>query len=179
MAEPIVRRAPLVWWVGGILLGMTQLIAVAARKPLGVSTQFVVADTLILQEIAPDYVASHPLINSTKYTAVGGSWWLDAGLIVGALLAALLTGGWAFRVVPAWARANGHGPFRRLLFGFVGGILILAGARLAHGCTSGQFASGWAQLSLSVVPFTITMFAFGILTAWLVYRKVPTIEKGA
>ena len=64
-----------------------------------------------------------------------------------------------------------------MIAGFIGGFLILLGARMAHGCTSGQFASGWAQLSLSVVPFTITLFGFGMLTALLVYRKTPDIEK--
>ena len=66
---------------------------------------------------------------------------------------------------------------KRFIAGFIGGFLILLGARFAHGCTSGQFASGWAQLSLSVVPFTITMFGCGVLTAYFVYPKVPTITK--
>ncbi|MEN6308552.1 MAG: YeeE/YedE thiosulfate transporter family protein, partial [Anaerohalosphaeraceae bacterium] len=64
----------------------------------------------------------------------------------------------------------------RFLVGFIAGILILLGARLAHGCTSGQFASGWAQLSLSAVPFTITLFAFGMLAARIVFPKTPDIE---
>ena len=59
----------------------------------------------------------------------------------------------------------------------IGGVFILLGARLAHGCTSGQFASGWAQLSLSVVPFTITMFLFGMIAARIFYPTVPEIER--
>ncbi|MFW5840405.1 MAG: YeeE/YedE thiosulfate transporter family protein [Planctomycetota bacterium] len=178
MDRTVVRKAPLAWWVGGLLLGLTQVMAVAIKKPLGVSTQFVVADTLILQEVRPEWVTGHPLIDSDKYTTTGYSWWLDAGLISGAFLAALCLGRWRLGFLPAWARVNHQGWFKRLLLGFVGGFLILLGARLGHGCTSGQFASGWAQLSLSTVPFTVTMFAFGIAAAWLFYRKSPTIEKG-
>ncbi len=179
MERQVVRKAPLVWWAGGLLLGLTQLLAIAINKPLGVSTQFVVADAMVLQHFAPEYVQGHPLIDKAKYLDPGYSWWLDIGLIVGAMLAAILVGRWRFRFLPVWSRVNGHGYIRRFFFGLVGGFLILLGARFAHGCTSGQFAGGWTQLSLSTVPFTIMMFAMGLLTARLVYPKVPEIEKEA
>jgi len=72
---------------------------------------------------------------------------------------------------------KGNNVLGRFVISFIGGFLILLGARFAHGCTSGQFASGWAQLALSAIPFTITLFAFGILTARLFYPKTPEIEK--
>jgi hypothetical protein len=37
--------------------------------------------------------------------------------------------------------------------------------------------SGWSQLSLSVVPFTVTLFGMGMLVARLVYPKTPDIER--
>lgn len=178
MDNSIVRKAPLPWWAAGILLGLVQVLAVGLSKPLGVSTQFVVADAKIINAIAPDYAQNHPLISEDKYQKLGDGWWLDVGLIVGALLAALLTNRWRLQTTTVWWRVNhGHTVTKRLLTGFFGGFLILLGARFAHGCTSGQFASGWAQLSLAAVPFTITLFAFGMLTAYLVYPKTPGIEK--
>ena len=178
MDDLIVRKAPLPWWAAGILLGLVQVLAIGLSKPLGVSTQFVVADTQIINHIAPEYAQNHPLISEDKYQKLGDGWWLDVGLIVGALLAALLTRRWRLQTTTVWWRVN-HGPtvVKRLLTGFFGGVLILLGSRFAHGCTSGQFASGWAQLSLAAVPFTITLFAFGMLTAYLVYPKAPGIEK--
>ncbi len=175
--EPTVRPAPLVWWAGGLLLGLTQVLAIAAKKPLGVSTQFVVAEGVALHEHAPEYAKDHPLIGKPKYKEFGYGWWLDVGLVGGAFLAALFAGRWRPKITTAWWRANNRGAFTRLLAGFAGGFLILLGARLAHGCTSGQFASGWAQLSVSAVPFTVTLFGFGVLTAWLFHRKSPTIER--
>ena len=59
------------------------------------------------------------------------------------------------------------------MLSFIGGFILLFGARLADGCTSGQFASGWAQLSLSTVPFTIGMFAFGMIAARIFFPKLP------
>lgn len=53
MSEHVVRRAPLGWLAGGILLGLVQVAAVALKSPLGVSTQFVVADTQVLGAVAP------------------------------------------------------------------------------------------------------------------------------
>lgn len=178
MVENTVRKAPLAWWVGGLVLGLTQVLAVGVKKPLGVSTQFVVGDSLALHRLAPGYARDHKLISTSKYAKLGYGWWLDVGLVVGAFLAALETRRWRLRAACVWWRARrGRSVLGRFVACFVAGFLILLGARLAHGCTSGQFASGWAQLSLSVVPFTVMMFAFGMITARIVYPKVPGIER--
>lgn len=180
MERPTVRNAPLVWWIGGVLLGLTQIAAVAVKKPLGVSTQFMVANTMIIQQVDSEYVDQHPMISASKYQSFGYGWWLDIGLIGGALVAAVVTLRWRPSVRPAWWKANHTGKSstaKRLITSFLGGVLILVGARLAHGCTSGQFASGWAQLSLSVLPFTVGLFGAGMFVAWLVYPRSPNIER--
>jgi hypothetical protein len=187
MEEPTVRKPPLVWWAGGLLLGLTQVLAISLKKPLAVSTQFVVANSVALRKVAPDYATAHKLIGDARkdgkvvpnkeYAGFGYGWWLDVGLLAGALLAALASRRWKLRCTTVWWRAGGRGVLGRLVTGLIGGFLILMGARFAHGCTSGQFASGWAQLSLSVVPFTVTMFLFGMIAARIFYPKVPTIER--
>ena len=178
MENLTVNKSPLPWLAAGILLGLVQILAIGIVKPLGVSTQFVVADAKIIKYINSDYSENHPLISKQKYQKFGYGWWLDIGILVGAFTAAVLIGRFKVQSKTVWWQINqGGSVFKRLITGFVGGFLILLGARFAHGCTSGQFASGWAQLSLSVVPFTVTMFGFGMLTAFLVYRKTPTIAK--
>jgi len=168
-----IQKPVLSWWLGGLLLGLIQILAVGWQEPLGVSTQFVILDAKIIKAAAPDYTANHPLIKDDKYQKLGYGFWLDIGLIAGALAAALVTKQWKLRSNTVWARVNRYSNASRFVMAFIGGFLILLGARMAHGCTSGQFASGWAQLSLSVVPFTITMFVFGMLTARLCYPKTP------
>lgn len=178
MGQVTVRKATLVWWAGGLLLGLTQILAIATSKPLGVSTEFVVVDSVGLHKVAPEYAQGHPLISNEKYQEFGYGWWFDIGLIAGAFIAAALVGRWKLRASTAWWNENHPNKvMSRFWICFAGGLLILLGARFANGCTSGQFASGWAQLSLSVVPFTVTLFGFGILAARLVYPKVPVIEK--
>ena len=178
MENIVVKKSPLPWWAAGIMLGLVQVLAVGLVKPLGVSTQFVVADARIINQIAPEYSQNHPLISKEKYQKFGYGWWLDIGLITGAFLAAVSVRRWKLKKTTVWWQVNrGTSVKGRFIAGFIGGFLILLGARFAHGCTSGQFVSGWAQLSLSAVPFTITMFGFGMLTAYLVYPKTPKITK--
>jgi hypothetical protein len=178
MEKNVVRKAPLPWLVAGLLFGGVQILATGVKGPLGVSTQFVVAHTQVLERVAPEYTARHKLINSGKYRWPGYGAWLDVGLVAGALIAALAARRWKFRTTTAWWRENhGAGLAGRFIAGFVGGFLILFGSRLAHGCTSGQFASGWAQLSLSALPFTVGLFGCGMLVAWIFHRKTPEIEK--
>jgi len=178
MNDLVIKKPPLPWWAAGLMLGLIQILAVGLNGPLGVSTQFVVADARIITQMAPEYAQNHPLISQEKYQKFGYGWWLDIGLIAGAFAAAVLSWRWRLRLTTIWWQTNrGKSIGRRLITGFIGGFLILLGARFAHGCTSGNFASGWAQLSLSVVPFTITMFVFGVITAFVVYPKAANFEK--
>lgn len=173
----LVRKAAVGWVIGGVLLGLTQILAVGLHKPLGVSTQFVVADSMLLHRVAPEYAQQHPLISEAKYREFGYGWWFDIGLLFGAALAALLTRRWRLSVLPVWWEVNkGPATTQRLINCFIGGFFILLGARFAHGCTSGQFVSGWAQLAVSVIPFTITLFGFALLTARWLYPNTPEIE---
>jgi hypothetical protein len=177
MKSLTVRKAVLPWFVGGLVLGLVQVVAVAVRKPLGVSTQFVVVEGIALHRAAPDFAEDHPILRDEKYQSLGYGWWLDVGLVLGAMVAAVAAGRWRLSARPTWWRANHRGVLSRMVLCFAGGFLILLGARIGHGCTSGQFASGWSQLSLSVIPFTIGMFAAGLLAARIVYPRTPRIRR--
>jgi hypothetical protein len=177
MDDLTVKKAPLNFWVAGLILALTQILAFGIKKPLGVSTQFAIIDSLAIHKTVPEYAENHPLISSEKYKTLGYGFWLDVGIIIGAAATALATGNWKIKLSTVWWKANHKGsPAFRLITGFIAGFLILLGSRLGHGCTSGQFASGWAQLSLSALPFTIGLFGAGMITAMLVYPKTPKIE---
>ncbi|MHC4432408.1 MAG: YeeE/YedE thiosulfate transporter family protein [Planctomycetota bacterium] len=174
MNELNAQTHPLPWWAAGILLGLVQVLAVSLVGPLDVSDQFVVADARTLEHLAPEYAENHPLISNEEYKKFGYGWWFGIGIALGALLAALHLRTWKVRATAVWWRRNHDAPaLLRLIAGFCGGFFVLLGAGLAHGGTTGQFVSGWTQLSLSAVPFTVTMFGFGMLVAYLVYPKTP------
>jgi hypothetical protein len=168
------RTVPLPWWAAGILLGLVQVLAIALVKPMSVSEPFVVVDTKVLNRIAPEYSENHPLLSDEQYKKFGYGGWFNIGIILGACFAALHLRTWKIRTVSGWWQRNHNAPvLLRLIGGFCGGVFLLLGAGLAYGCITGQFISGWTQLSLSAIPFTITLFAFGMLVAYLVYPKKP------
>jgi uncharacterized membrane protein YedE/YeeE len=84
---------------------------------------------------------------------------LILGLLLGAFASSRLSGDrarpGASRTVPA----------------LLGGFLLMFGARLANGCTSGHGISGSLQLAASGWLFFVSIFASGMLTAFLLYRK--------
>jgi uncharacterized membrane protein YedE/YeeE len=50
-------------------------------------------------------------------------------------------------------------------------VVIIFGARLADGCTSGHGISGSLQLAVSSWTFFLVMFASGIATAFVIFRR--------
>jgi len=70
-----------------------------------------------------------------------------------------------------WQDNYGGSPVKRYIFVFLGGILVLFGARLAGGCSSGHMMSGMMQTSMSGYLFAIATFAAATPVAKIFYRK--------
>ena len=90
---------------------------------------------------------------------------LVVGLLIGGLLASRL--GRTHAPAVEAINANETTTNRRYLNAFLGGFLIIFGARLAGGCTSGHIISGMTQLSVSGFVFAAGVFASGMVTARL------------
>jgi hypothetical protein len=59
----------------------------------------------------------------------------------------------------------------RAIMAFLGGFIMLLGARIADGCTSGNGLSGIALLSIGSMTVIASMFVGGILVALFYKRK--------
>jgi hypothetical protein len=70
-----------------------------------------------------------------------------------------------------WERFKGKSKPKRIAWAFTGGFLLLFGARLAGGCTSGHIISGGMQLAVSSLVFAAFVFAGFLLTGKVFYRK--------
>lgn len=171
--EPVIS-----WKMAGILIGLLLILATAMVKPLGVSTQYVVTDGVILHSAAPELAESNEYLS--KYGekddwAVGYGWMLVAGMFIGGGLSALITRRFRRRDKPSipsmWRSEFGESTPRRMFHAFIGGGLLLFGARLAGGCTSGHMISGISQLTIGSFLFGIAVFASGIVTARILYRR--------
>lgn len=172
--EPIIS-----WKVAGIALGLLLTLATFLVKPLGVSTQFVVTDAMIAHEVAPAFAEGNAYMS--KYGekqdwGIGYGWMLVFGMLVGGGVTAMLLRSKQPEqdkgsMPPMWQERFGPSRLKRFAVAFAGGTLLLFGARLAGGCTSGHMISGISQLALSSFIFGVTTFAVAILVAKLLYRN--------
>lgn len=173
MDASVQARAPLDWRVGGVLLGVLGTVAVALQGPIGVSTAYVTTEAVVANAISPELVQAN-----AYWTSIGArlspEWVAVIGMLLGGLLSAFLFRGPrpAGDGLPRTFVAR-FGARQLLRFGvtFAGGFLILFGARLAGGCTSGHIISGMSQLAVSGMVFAAGVFAAGIPAALLVYRR--------
>lgn len=171
--EPVIS-----WKVAGVLLGLLLILATALVKPLGVSTQYVVTDAMILHSTAPNVAESNEYLS--KYGekddwGIGYGWMLVLGMFVGGGISAFVTKRFRNRgkasLPSMWSSEFGESTPQRMVHAFIGGALLLFGARLAGGCTSGHMISGISQLTIGSFLFGISIFASGIVTARILYRR--------
>jgi len=163
----------------GALIGVLSWITFAAMgKALGTSTTMVRVAGAIESAAAAEHVEKNAYF--TKYLGTAGApkpvveWQfaLVVFMIVGAFLAAKLGGTLRWESVPPlWAQRFGNSRLKRFLAAFLGGVILLFGARLAGGCTSGHGISGSLQLALSSWTFLVFMFGAGIATAMALYGR--------
>lgn len=153
------------WAVLGALFGLVSAAAIALYGPIGVSGTYPRFVGAVLRRLAPAYAASNPYLVKMG-SLVTTETMLVVGLLIGGFLAAALGRGRAPALEPVHARETTTA--RRYVDAFAGGFLILFGARLAGGCTSGHIISGITQLSVSGLIFGAAVFASGILTARLI-----------
>ncbi|MCA1787466.1 MAG: YeeE/YedE family protein [Desulfobacteraceae bacterium] len=181
------------WFTGGLLLGASFLLAVAFVKPIGVSTQFVIADGIVWNLFSDTVVQKDPgsksgyaspnaYLNKSggKYAKnvahpVNYSFVFVIAMVAGAFLSSR-TGG----PVPAaldrrapevWRQRFSENPALRYVTVFFAGVLVLFGARLAGGCTSGHMMSGMMQTSLSGYLFAAGAFAAAVPAAIAIYKR--------
>jgi uncharacterized membrane protein YedE/YeeE len=171
--EPVIS-----WKVAGVALGLLLILATALVKPLGVSTQYVVTNAAVIHSAAPALAESNEYLNkygSKENWGIGYGWMLVLGMFVGGSISAFITKRFRQRdrqsMPSMWSAEFGDAPKRRMTHAFIGGVLLLFGARLAGGCTSGHMISGIAQLTLGSFLFGISIFASGIVAARMLYKK--------
>lgn len=156
------------WASLGILFGLVSTAAIALYGPIGVSGTYPRFIGAVLRRVAPAYAAANPYLVKMG-SLVTPETMLVVGLLIGGFLAAWLTG--TRRPAVEMAHAGEHTVGRRYWDAFIGGFLLLFGARLAGGCTSGHILSGITQLAMSGFVFAIVVFITGVSTARYMKRR--------
>lgn len=94
---------------------------------------------------------------------------LGIGVIIGAFLSSKLSNSKRPPISPVWKDEMGiTSNALRYTMSFLGGALMLVGARMANGCTSGNGISGTSQLDVSSWIVLAVMFITAVITANLI-----------
>lgn len=182
-------------WIGAAaLLGAVFFLAVLLVKPVGVSTQFSVLSGMVHSAIDPAVVTENTERES-GYESTNAYYDKSEGKLAANIqnpinydfifVLAVVPGAYAAHLLrkkknsgqPAEQPAAEPCPrarksaWKRYLPPFIGGFILLYGARMADGCTSGHMMSGMMQGSVSGYLFAAAVFAVAIPTAIIVHRK--------
>ena len=160
-------------YIAGALLGVTGVLAVLlSNSLLGASGAFENVAGLIGKAVAPA-TFDNMYFNFIMPPGITWSVVLLVGVFFGGMLAAFTSRTFKWRLISdeQWKKVIGPQVWKRWLLAFLGAIVLEYGAGIAGGCTSGLAISGGMLLAPAAYLFIAGMFASGILTALIVYRK--------
>ena len=172
-----IRRDEWSPYAAGVLLGIVGIVAVwLGNHTLGASGAFENLAGLAGKGVAPT------LFGNTyfNYVMPAGITWgviLLVGLFFGGMLGAATSGTlkWgkhdAANSDTQWKRVFGPQTWKRWGIAFAGAVVLEYAAGIAGGCTSGLAISGGMLLAPAAFLFIAGMFASGIVTALVVYRR--------
>lgn len=168
---------PKTWnpYLAGALAGLVLILSVLiAGQFLGASTTFARGAALIEEAAGIDSRRFEYFTTSGgKYGASALPNWqllFVVGIAAGALMASSVSGTFKVQPVPdMWRTRFGGSLLKRGITAFLGGAMLLFGARMAGGCPSGHGLSGLSQLSVSGFIALAFFFVFGCITARILY----------
>ena len=174
MANPLTLKS---WppYVVGLGIGVLSWLAFAtANKHLAITLQYEHIAAMIQMLFAPE------VANTNRYYIVRAEaglepkvgWYMTllVGVFLGALLSSWLSGDRSrIAVPPLWRWRFGSSRAKRFTAAFFGGAIMVFGARVAGGCTSGHGISGTLQLAVQSWLFIALAFGAAIVTAFLIF----------
>ena len=157
------------WIFAGIALALLDVVvflSITTNRPIGASTSYPwLADSLA------------GLTDNGYFQKIQtpGSW--EGIFLLGAMLAAFvgskLKGDFKITLMHSnWMEYKNNSAASRIIWAFIGGFILIFGARMAGGCTSGHIISGGMQMAFSSFTFGIFMFAGLVITGKLFYKTV-------
>lgn len=159
----------------GALIGILSWFSFASvDKPLGITTAFEYSAALGMKAAAPQISETNSYYKDPeKKPQIGWEWMLVLGVFIGAYVSSKLSADRSTGdAVPAlWARRFGASSAKRFAGAFLGAAVMMFGARLAQGCTSGHGISGGLQLAVSSWIFIAVFVPAAVLTAFAIYGK--------
>ena len=158
-------------YFSGLVIGLLQIPAlVFVHTALGTSSAYVRLTAHINHAF---HLSVKQLPYLEKYATDDKILWqlsLVIGMILGGFISAKLSKQKRPAVSRVWQEMGLKSKISRFLLAFIGGMILLLGARLAGGCTSGHGLSGSAQFAISSWVTVCFMFLGGIIAAKFLFR---------
>ncbi len=158
------------WWMGGILMALLLLFTFSvfgANRPIGASTYVPYMASLIFDLDPKKYEYAKEVTNAGAWEAV----MLLGALVGGFITSIFITKSFRISFIPtAWKKYKNNSVASRLIWSFVSGFVMIIGARMAGGCTSGHFMSGMAQMAISSIIFGGVVMLSLVITGKLFYN---------
>ncbi len=160
----------------GTGLGLLEVISfLSAKRGLGVSTAFENSAAMLARRVAPDATHLNDYMQVVdKSPKVDWEMLLVAGVATGSYLVSSSTynrGAGQATYSPIWFERFGGSVLKRNAAAFIGGALMMFGARMARGCTSGHGMTGNLQLAVSSLLFTSVMAVVSVAAARSIYGE--------
>ena len=156
----------------GALIGILSWFAnLSTDNFLGITTPFEHTAAFLIE----------PVANELRYFAqntpeLNWEWMLVLGVFLGAYTSSKLSGDRVHPTVPPlWQARFGKSVGKRMWFSFLGGFIMMYGARVAQGCTSGHGISGVLQFAVSSWIFVPVFGVTGIFLAKFLYRDAKGV----
>jgi uncharacterized membrane protein YedE/YeeE len=156
------------WLFYGILFGLLGAASIVLWGPIGVSGTYPRFIGALARLLDPTYAEANPYLVKMG-SLIKPESFLVLGLLIGGFIGARVNRDKApasEMIHPGETTTSS-----RYRDAFIGGFLIVFGARIAGGCTSGHIISGITQLSISGFIFAIGTFVTGIMTAKMLNRR--------
>lgn len=162
-------------WAVGAAIGALSVFAFATvDRGLGITTPFEQGAALTERAVAPNSAPVAEYFAAKPQPKIDWEWTLVLGVFLGSLLSSKLSKDRDEpQVPPLWAQRFGGSFGKRLAGAFAGGAVMMFGARLAQGCTSGHGITGTLQLAVSSWIFIVLAMATGVVVALTLYGRRP------
>ena len=155
------------WLYAGIglaILNAVVFLTVVSNRIIGASTAYPFVADLITGTTQNSYF---PKIQGP------GHWELLflTGAFVSGIVISILRKEFKITLIHSnWEKYKCNSVSKRIIWSFIGGFILIFGARMAGGCTSGHILSGGMQFSLSSLIFAVFVFAGLLLTGKYFYK---------
>ncbi|QGY43316.1 YeeE/YedE family protein [Maribellus comscasis] len=156
------------WLLAGILLALLNTIVFSkgvSNRPIGASTTF---------PYVADWLSGFTNNSYFEKIQVPGNWevFFLLGALLSGLILSLIRGEFKIQLIHEnWVKYKNNSAVSRAIWAFIGGFVLIFGARMAGGCTSGHVISGGMQLAISSLVFAVFVFAGLLITGRVFYGK--------